>query len=88
MSKGGFENAYRAIIKKLKENNCYVGEQAIEPAGDGAEKPLKKAAGRKRKVDTEGEEDGNKSPVKKPRNSRAIKVKAEEEDDENADKED
>jgi hypothetical protein len=85
MSKGGFENAFRAIIKKLKANNCYVGEEAVKPPDGDAEKSPKKAGGRKRKVDTEGEEDGGKSPMKKKgRNNTKAKATddADEENDE------
>jgi hypothetical protein len=80
ISKGGFENAFRAIVKKLKENNCYVGEVAVEPAGGSAEKGAKKAGIRKRKADTEGDEDGSKSSAKKCR--KLSKTKATNKNDE------
>ncbi|KAF2424458.1 hypothetical protein EJ08DRAFT_737029 [Tothia fuscella] len=81
-STGGFANSYRAILKKLKDKNWYIREEAI-PAGDvdgagdtGGEKetPKKRARGRKRKTvatqDNAEDDDEQKAPaVKKARAS-------------------
>jgi hypothetical protein len=83
MSPGGYANAFRSVLKKLRDGNMYIDGGDGDGAGAVNSKPTA-ASPRKRTKVTPNSDDDEETP-KKRRKTKKEEIKKEEKDDDDVD---